>query len=193
MLMLLRTNGSCPFRSLPGNWSSLLGALRIYAFSDAATGWSHHEWPAPKDLSAMHATVPVMTNSREESDRVGVDELLPGMTGVWLVVSQGSRHEWDLDAMTYMRIAGQDSESGRFALDGQRMPITRVGRWPRVGSTSLVFYDDPARPLEYEQFRQSSRVESITRITPTAAAGRPDDSTGYLLLDALADEDPVDS
>ena len=38
VLMLLRTNGSCPFRSVPGNWSSLLGALRIYAFSDAADG-----------------------------------------------------------------------------------------------------------------------------------------------------------
>lgn len=141
----------------------------------------------------MHATVPVMTNSREESDRVGVDELLPGMTGVWLVVSQGSRHEWDLGAMTYMRIAGQDSKSGRFALDGQRMPITRVGRWPRIGSTSLVFYDDPARPLDYEQFRQSSRVESITRITPAASAGPPDGPAGYLLLDALANEDPADS
>lgn len=141
----------------------------------------------------MHATVPVMTNSREESDRVGVDELLSGMSGVWLVVSQGSRHEWDLDKMTYMRIAGQDSKSGRFAMDGQRMPITRVGRWPRVGSTSLVFYDDPARPLDYEQFRQSSRIESITWITPTASAGPSSGPTGYLLGDDSSDGDAVDS
>lgn len=146
-----------------------------------------------ESLSAAHATVLVMTNSRKEFDRVEVevDELLPSMTGRWLVVSQGSRHEWDLDSMTYKRIAGQDSKSGRFATDGQRMPITRVGRWPRVGSTSLVFYDDPTRPLDYEQFRRSSRIESITQITPTASVGRPDDSTGYLLLDALADEDPA--
>lgn len=140
-------------------------------------------------LSAADATVPVMTNPCSESDRVDVDELLPGMTGVWRVVSQGSRHEWDLDAMTYMRIAGQESISGRFAMDGQRMRITRVGRWPRVGSTSLVFYDDPMRPLDYEQFRQSSRIESITQIAPTAPAGPPPGSTGYLLLDDPADED----
>lgn len=78
-------------------------------------------------------------------------------------------------------------------MDGQRMPITRVGRWPRVGSMSLVFYDDPARPLDYEQFRQSSPIESITRIAPTASAGPPTGSTGYLLLDDIADEDAADS
>ncbi len=134
-----------------------------------------------------------MRNIREDPDRVEVDELLPGMDGLWLVVSQGSCHEWDLEAMTYMRIAGPASMAGRFALDGQRMPITRVGRWPRVGSTSLVFYDDPTRPLDYEHFRQSSRIESITQILTTDSAHPPIGPTGYLLLDALADENAADS
>ncbi|QNJ96471.1 hypothetical protein HZU40_11790 [Mycolicibacterium fluoranthenivorans] len=96
-----------------------------------------------------------------------VDELHASMGGVWLVVTQSSHHEWDLDAMTYQRVPGPTSLSGPFPMDSQRMPITRVARWPRVGSTSLVFYDDPHRPSDYEHFRQSSRIESISRISPT--------------------------
>jgi hypothetical protein len=86
------------------------------------------------------------------------------MGGRWLVATQGSCHEWDLDAMTYMRIPGPGSLSGPFALDRQPMAITRVQRWPRVGSASLVWYDDPADPDRLEHWRQSSRIVSITEI-----------------------------
>jgi hypothetical protein len=66
--------------------------------------------------------------------------------------------------MTYMRTPGPASRSGPFALDGQRMPITRVTRWPRVGATSVVWYDDPSAPDSGEHWRQSSPIESITAI-----------------------------
>jgi len=122
-------------------------------------------------LSVVDGTVSVMTDTPDASRQVEVDELDPGMGGLWLVVTQGSRHEWDLDAMTYMRVAGPDSLSGTCALDGRRLPVTRVERWPQVGSTSLVFFDDPTRPLEYEHFRRSSRIESITLISDTGLAG----------------------
>lgn len=105
-----------------------------------------------------------MSDCIPPSPPVEVTELTPSMRGVWLVVTQGSHHVWDLDAMTYTRIPGPASLSGPFVMDGQPMPITRVQRWPRVGSTSLVFYDDPVRPLDYEHFRKSSRIESITPI-----------------------------
>lgn len=40
--------------------------------------------------------------------------------------------------------------------------ITRVSRWTRVGSTSLVWYDDPAAPDRRERWRQFSTIVSIT-------------------------------
>jgi len=48
--------------------------------------------------------------------------------------------------------------------DLQSMAITRVQRWPQVGSTSLVFYDDPAYPDGREHWRQSSPIASITKV-----------------------------
>jgi hypothetical protein len=68
--------------------------------------------------------------------------------------------------MTYRRIPGPDSRSGPFAYDFQPMGITRVQCWPRVGATSLVFYDNPTDPHRFEQWRQSSRIVSITEIPP---------------------------
>lgn len=98
-----------------------------------------------------------------------VQESTPGMGGRWLVVTQGSAHEWDLDAKTYMRVPGTASVSGPFAFDSQPMAITRVVRWPRVGSTSLVVYDDPAHPDALEQWRQWSQIVSITKIPAGAS------------------------
>lgn len=93
-----------------------------------------------------------------------VDQLTPGMAGRWLVTTHGSRHEWNLDAMTYMRIPGPGSPSGRFAHDGHRLAITRVADWPRIGASSLVFFDDPDDPLRTELWRRSSRITSITEL-----------------------------
>lgn len=45
---------------------------------------------------------------------------------------------------TYIRIPGPASPSRYFGFDLQSVAIARVERWPRVASTSLVFYDDPA-------------------------------------------------
>jgi hypothetical protein len=93
-----------------------------------------------------------------------LDELIPGMGGCWLIVTQGSCHMWDLDSSTYIRIPGSDSNSGPFAFDRLPMAITRVDRWPRVGSTSLIWYDDPSNPDRREHWRQSSRIISISEI-----------------------------
>jgi hypothetical protein len=93
-----------------------------------------------------------------------VQELTPEMGGCWLVVTQGSRHRWNLSEMIYTRIPGPASLSGTFAFDAQPMAITRVERWPRVGSTSLVWFDDPTDPDSAEQWRQSSRIASIIEI-----------------------------
>jgi hypothetical protein len=96
-----------------------------------------------------------------------VTELVPGMTGQWLVRSQTSSHIWDLDNMTCTRRPGPASRSGTFDFDHQPVPLTRVERWPRVGATSLAYFDDPTEPDHIEHWRQSSRIESITEILST--------------------------
>jgi hypothetical protein len=93
-----------------------------------------------------------------------VDALTPGINGSWLVKTQGSDHIWNLDHETYTRIPQSHSRSGAFAFDHQPMSITRVERWPRIGSTSLLWYNDPTDSDLTEHWRQSSSVVSITEI-----------------------------
>jgi hypothetical protein len=100
----------------------------------------------------------------EQCAPLEVQELTSGMRGCWVVVTQGSLHLWDLDSLTYTRIPGAASPSGAFSFDAQPMAITRIERWPRIGSTSLVWYDDPADPGGREHWRQSSRIVSISEI-----------------------------
>lgn len=90
-----------------------------------------------------------------------VDELTPDMDGVWLVTTKGSTHIWDMDACTYKRMPGKQSSAGAFEFDGEPQPITRVDRYPKVGSFSRVWFGDPER---HELFRQSSEITRIERV-----------------------------
>ncbi|MGV0624604.1 hypothetical protein [Mycolicibacter minnesotensis] len=93
-----------------------------------------------------------------------VDALSPEMRGVWRVTTQGSTHIWDMDNRTYTRFPGEHSLSGAFEFDREPQPITRVDRYPVVGSYFLIWYDDPADPERREQFRRSSGIERIERV-----------------------------
>ena len=99
-----------------------------------------------------------------ETEPESVEALDETMRGRWAVKSQGSVHIWDLDVMTYSRQPGPQSPSGAFDYDGIDHRITRVTRWPRVGDHSVVWFDDPHRPYDMEQFRRSSVIVSIRRI-----------------------------
>jgi len=66
--------------------------------------------------------------------------------------------------MTYRRVPGEQCASGAFAYDGRTVSITRIERWPVIGSTSLVWFDDPSAPAEREQWRQSSTIVRIVEI-----------------------------
>lgn len=90
-----------------------------------------------------------------------VTEIGPTHRGRWLVTTLGSRHIWDLDAMTYQRLPG--AESGRFAYDETELPILQVDRWPAVGRSSVVWFDDPSSRL-LEHWRVSSTIQRIERI-----------------------------
>ncbi|TXI55946.1 hypothetical protein [Mycolicibacter arupensis] len=104
----------------------------------------------------------------ERCDEYGVgdtvDALTPDMAGVWKVTTQGSTHLWDMDSHTYTRFPGAESRGGAFAYDREPQRITRVDRYPSVGSYFLVWFDDPADPEHVEQFRRSSGIERIERV-----------------------------
>lgn len=92
-----------------------------------------------------------------------VRELGPEDTGRWLVTTaRGSRHVWDLDAWTYQRLPHADA-SFSAPQDGQVLSITRVERWPAVGGTSLVWFDDLDAPNLLEHWRMSNVIVSIQR------------------------------
>jgi hypothetical protein len=93
-----------------------------------------------------------------------VEVLTPDMRGVWRVTTQGSTHLWDMDARTYTRFPCEHSLSGGFDYDCEPQPITRVDRYPEVGSFFLVWIDDPADPERVEQFRRSSVITRIERV-----------------------------
>jgi hypothetical protein len=69
-------------------------------------------------------TVPQRTAPEEPADAGTVDALHAELGGRWLVTSQGSRHIWDLDAMTYQRLPGNGPK--QFDYDGEVHHITRV-------------------------------------------------------------------
>lgn len=116
----------------------------------------------------------------EEPPPETVDALTPGMTGRWLVTTQGSRHVWDLDAMTYQRIPG--AGRGQFAYDLRVVKITRVERWPRVGDVFHVMYDDPREPTRWEQWRRSSAIRRIERIAEDERVMLAGDERGRWLV-----------
>jgi hypothetical protein len=94
-----------------------------------------------------------------------VEQLTADLSRRWLVTTQGSTHIWDMNSRTYMRIPGEASRVGSFDYDGTAHRITRVDRYPKVGSFSVVWFDDPLDPTWMEQFRQSSEITRIERIS----------------------------
>jgi hypothetical protein len=97
--------------------------------------------------------------------------LTPDTHGTWLVTTQGSEHVWNITAqgVTYQRNPGPATNA--FDSDGEPLPLTRVDRWPAVGETFFIWFDDPTYPFAIEQWRQSSTVRSITLLAPAGHGG----------------------
>ena len=112
------------------------------------------------------------TASSTDDPAEALEALDEGCVGRWLVTTQGSTHVWDIrpDRVLYRRNPG--AESAAFVADGDEVELTRIDRWPAVGATSLIWFDDPVAPELVEQWRQSSTVASITRLPDST------DSTG---------------
>ena len=97
-----------------------------------------------------------------------VTEIREGLGGRWLVRSGGSRHVWDLDAGTYMRMPGSASQP--FEYDGVPHRITMVEWWPRLGQRSFVWFEDPDGPAGHGHYRVSSTIQSIERLPADCAS-----------------------
>jgi hypothetical protein len=102
---------------------------------------------------------------REQDEAETVEELTAESTGRWLVTTQGTRHIWDLDAMTYARFPGAESLRGSCLADAEDLPILKVLRWPKVGDTAEVLCGNPDTP-DLWHWRRSSTVARIERIGP---------------------------
>lgn len=117
---------------------------------------------APESCQSDHAGGQLVAGAEQ------VEELRPEMGGRWEVRTRSSSHIWDLDAMTYTRLPGEDSSLMPY--DEEEMPLTRVDVWPAVGHRTLLFFDDPDDPT-MEHWRICSRIRSITRLTSTSPSG----------------------
>ena len=97
--------------------------------------------------------------------RQSVNQLSPGDTGVWLITTQGSTHTLDLANGTYARHPGEGRDL--HAHDETVVIWSRIETWPQVGGVMKVWYDDPDRPLEISQWRQTYTIKTIERIPAT--------------------------
>jgi len=80
------------------------------------------------------------------------------------LVTTQAQHFWDLDIGTYERRPVPHSPFGPMPYDSERHRITRVDWSPVVGHQSLLYYDDPSKPWEREQFRRSSVITRIEHL-----------------------------
>lgn len=129
--------------------------------------------PEPSNVPGRHTSQPPT-----EGEAVSVSQLGPDSTGQWLVRSQSSEHEFDLDARTYRRRPGPGHR--RFRNDARIVRLTRVVRWPKVGGTFFIWVDDHEYPDLVEHWHQSSSIRSITAVTPEASGPwqTPEDPSG---------------
>lgn len=93
-----------------------------------------------------------------------VTALTAESSGVWLVTTQGTQHVIDLDAMTYTRYPNAASRGGAFVADGSEQTIWRIDIYPAIGSSFLIWIDDPVAPETVAHWRMSSTVKSIERV-----------------------------
>lgn len=118
---------------------------------------------APDNLHAPPPG-PSLTPSYEGTEPPLVTELDETSTGRWIVTTRGSTHLFDLDARTYSRTPG--TASLHTDHDGLTVPLTRVERWPRVGSSFFIWVDDHDFPAALEHWHQSSEIRSISSAPP---------------------------
>ena len=91
-----------------------------------------------------------------------VTELTNDSTGRWLVTTgHGTTHVFDMDARTYERRPAPGRNSMIF--DFVPIPLVSASIWPTVGSSFLIWCDDPEDSL-IEHWRASTEVSKIEKL-----------------------------
>lgn len=92
---------------------------------------------------------------------VAVEEVtrLPVAGGLYLVRSVGSLHFFDLDALAYLRLPGDRSNT--FPHDLAALRLTAVERAPAVSDSFFIWVDDPREFAVMDYWRQSSTISAI--------------------------------
>lgn len=90
-----------------------------------------------------------------------VERLEPGATGRWHIHTRSAIHVIDIEAGTYERVPGPDSDD--FVTDGILHRFNDLTP-PEVGSPMLVTFDDMDDPATKYRWHRTSRVRRIERV-----------------------------
>lgn len=117
----------------------------------------------PDDLEALWESEggAMATDGNCATDMRAKRRLEPDDTGLWLVKTAHSAQVWDMDTGRWMRVPGEGRSV--FPGDNEWLTIYRIGNWPEVGLSVLVYLDDPVHH-HMEQWRASTPVTSIEQV-----------------------------
>lgn len=90
-----------------------------------------------------------------------MERLSESTTGKWRITTQGSVHEWDLDAMTWVRT--QVDGLNPMSIDGKVLSLVEVLRWPEVGDVFMVLCTERPQQIRPDWHR-SSLIRSIEEV-----------------------------
>lgn len=91
-----------------------------------------------------------------------VEELTPGMTGRWIVQTQGTLHLFDLDAHEYERRQHDGLNPMRQDHTRVALPDDAIIVWPTVGSMFRIVVSVDGYDGYMGSVRTSSLIRSIT-------------------------------
>jgi hypothetical protein len=112
------------------------------------------------------------TNSSETTEPITINELLGSEGGVWCVVTRDSRHFFDLDNRTVVRVPGS---AARPMLGDPVRPLREITSC-RVGeSGAWTMHTDGWDPEIDYYWHRSSVIQEIRRVSTAASTPGSDD------------------
>ena len=115
------------------------------------------------------------TNSFETTEPITINELLGSEGGVWCVVTRDSRHFFDLDNGTVVRVPG----SAARPMLGDPVRSLREITSCRVGeSGAWTMHTDGWDPEIDYYWHRSSVIQEIRQVSTTATSAESDDGVG---------------
>ena len=116
-----------------------------------------------------------MTNGSEPPKPITVNELRGSESGIWCVVTRDSRHFFNLDDHTVVRVPGS---TARPMLGDPVRPLREITAC-RVGeSGAWTMHTDGWDAVIDYYWHRSSVIQAIQQVFPIASSLAPDDGVG---------------